>query len=48
MKNNCSTAFDELHNQLKRLEKDLQVKKMNSFQPKSIFTILFSTVTHLL
>ena len=49
MKNNRSTAFDELQKQLKRLEKDLQVKKYDfssAETDKSINKMLDSEFTH--
>ena len=49
MKNNRSTAFDELQKQLKRLEKDLQVKKYDfssAETDKSINEMLDSEFTH--
>ena len=49
MKNNRSTAFDELQKQLKRLEKDLQVKKYDfssAETDKSISKMLDSEFTH--
>ncbi len=48
-KNNRSTAFDELQKQLKRLEKDLQVKKYDfssAETDKSINKMLDSEFTH--